>query len=119
MSDKNQLKIKELIFPFFYGGILLATIKWVGSKSTVLAATIAGIPLGLISIYLISDEKSLDYSHKYFFTTVFLLVSIMVFYILHLYTDLKYKLCISISLLCWLILVTIRYFMTSNKPVTN
>ena len=119
MSDEKELSIKDLIFPFFYGGVLLAAVKWVGSKSTVLAATIAGIPIGLISIYFISDEKTLDYSHKYFYTTVFLLFSIIIFYTLHLYTNLKYRICIAIAVLCWLLLVTVRYFITSNTLDTS
>ena len=115
MSDAKELTLKELIFPFFYGGILLASVKYAGSKSTVLAATIAGVPIGLLSIYLIGDEKSIDFSHKYFFTTVFLLASILIFYILHLYTNLTKNICLTISLAVWIILVTIRYFITSKS----
>lgn len=109
--------IKELIFPFLFGGVVLSGVKYSSAhiKNPAIAAVIGGIPLGLISIFLIADDKSFKYAHNYFFVTLSLLTAIAIFYTLHAYTNLKKNIALVISLSIWAILIAIRYLLAGKE----
>ncbi len=111
MSD-----LKSIIVPFLIGGFVISGVKYTSShvKNPALAAIIGGVPTGLISIYFVSDEKTLKYAHNYFFVTLSLLISISVFYILHTYTSLQKDIVLLIALICWATLIGIRYMLAGK-----
>jgi len=109
--------IQELLIPFLIGGTVIAGVKFAAThlENPVLAAIIGGMPTGLISIYFITRERSIGYSQNYFFVTLSLLTSIMIFYTLSIYTNLSKNLVLLISLLSWAAMVGIRYVITSKR----
>jgi hypothetical protein len=111
--------LKNLIVPFLIGGTVIAGVKYasVHIKNPAVAAIIGGVPTGLISIYFVSDEKTLKYAHNYFFVTLSLLSAIAVFYVLHTYTKLKKDVALLISLIFWAIFIAVRYI-TAGKDMS-
>ena len=114
MSD-----IKGLIIPFLIGGTVIAGVKYASEhiKNPAVAAVIGGIPTGLISIYFIADAKCLKYAHNYFFVTLSLLAAIAIFYSIYTYSNLSKGISLAISLVCWTILIMLRY-LTTGKDST-
>jgi hypothetical protein len=103
--------LKSIIIPFLIGGTVISGVKYASSyiENPAVAAIIGGIPTGLISMYFVSDEKTLKYAHNYFFVTLSLLTAIAVFYVLHTYTEVKKDIVLLISLCCWAVFIAIRY----------
>lgn len=117
MSNTKKFDIKELIFPFFFGGFVMVAVKLSGKyiKNKAIAAIFGGIPLGLISLYLMSDDTVLKYAHNYFFVTLSLLTAIVVFYTLHTYTNMKKNIVLLISLIVWAAAVSTRALIASKQ----
>jgi len=111
--------VKKLIVPFLIGGTVIAGVKYASThiKNPAVAAIIGGVPTGLISIYFVSDEKTLKYAHNYFFVTLSLLSAIAVFYTLHTYTKLSKNVAVIVSLIFWAIFIAIRYI-AAGKDVS-
>lgn len=103
---------KEILIPFFIGGVVISSVKFISTHldNPALAAIIGGIPTGLISIYFLSSQKSLKYSQNYFFVTLSLLTAILSFYLMILYTDIEKNKILIISIVLWMLLVLIRYY---------
>lgn len=103
--------LKSIIIPFLIGGTVISGVKYVSShiKNPAVAAIIGGVPTGLISMYFVSDEKTLKYAHNYFFVTLSLLTAIAVFYVLHTYTEVKKDIVLLIALGCWALFIAIKY----------
>ena len=103
--------LKSIIIPFLIGGTVISGVKYASSyiENPAVAAIIGGIPTGLISMYFVSDEKTLKYAHNYFFVTLSLLTAIAVFYVLHTYTEVKKDIVLLISLCCCAVFIAIRY----------
>ena len=112
-----MLKIKELIIPFLLGGSIIAGVKFTSENihNPAVAAILGAIPTGLISIYFISPNKSTSYSHSYFYLTIILPISVLIFYLLSIHTKLNKNLILLISLIIWIILASIKYFLESHK----
>ena len=110
-------ELKDLVIPFLIGGSIITGVKYASThiKNPVVAAIIGGIPTGLISIYFINDSNVLKYSYNYFFITLALLTSIVIFHILYVYTNLQKDVILLISLLCWALFIGIRYTITNTK----
>lgn len=104
-------EIKSLIIPFLLGGTIIAGVKFAATHldDPALAAIIAAIPTGLISIYFLSSDKSLGYAHNYFYITLILATSIMLFYVLQSNTKMHKNLILLISLGTWGLLAFLRY----------
>lgn len=111
MSD-----IKNLIVPFLLGGSVIASVKYIASHSSNpgLAAVAGGLPTGLITIYFLTQDKTIPYSHNYFYVTLILATSILLFYLLRIHTSWDKNIVLLVALLTWATLVTI-HFLTS-KP---
>ena len=111
MSD-----VRKLIVPFLIGGTVISGVKYASThiKNPAIAAIIGGVPTGLISIYFVSDEKTLKYAHNYFFVTLSLLSAIAVFYTLHTYTELSKNIAVLVSLIFWAIFIIIRYIVSGK-----
>lgn len=103
---------KSLIAPFFIGGSVLAGVKYSSEhiKNPLISAIIGGIPTGLISIFLISDKKSIGYSYQYFFVTLSLLISIALFHILITNTQIHKNTILILSLILWVLSITIIHY---------
>ena len=118
MSDKLQKKfnVKQLIFPFIFGGLVMTAVKLSGEyiENKSIAAIFGGIPLGLLSIYMLKDDASLKYAHNYFFITLSLLGAIAVFYELHLHTNMHKNIVLLISIILWVIFASVRVYLTSK-----
>jgi hypothetical protein len=111
--------VKKLIVPFLIGGTFIAGTKYASThiKNPAVAAIIAGVPTGLISIYFVSDEKTFKYAHNYFFVTLSLLVVISVFYTLHTYTKLSKNIILLVALILWVVFITILYIVAGKDTV--
>jgi uncharacterized membrane protein YjjP (DUF1212 family) len=107
-----MVNCKELAFTFFITGAILTSIKYIISEfnDTVLAAILGGIPLGLLSIYLINPDKCLEYTNDYFIVTLIFLISFFTFYITLRYAKLHKNIVLTMALLLWIILVCLRYW---------
>jgi hypothetical protein len=105
-------ELKSLIIPFLIGGTIIASVKYASTHldNPALAAIIGGFPTGLLSIYFVSASKSGEYAHDYFFVTLILLASIMIFYLIHTYSALDKRVTWVIAVMFWVIMVMIRYF---------
>jgi len=112
-----MLKFKELIIPFLLGGSIIAGVKFTSEHihNPAVAAILGAIPTGLISIYFISPNKSISYAHNYFYLTIILPVSVLIFYLLSIHTKLDKNLILLISLIIWVIMASIKYFLQSLK----
>ena len=106
MSD-----VKSLIIPFLIGGTIIASVKWasVNVPNPALAAIIGGFPTGLLSIYFVATHKAGDYAHNYFFVTLILLSSIVVFYMAFVHGNLDKRVAWIVAVAFWIIMVTVRY----------
>ena len=105
---------KDLSITFLISGTVFTMVKYTVTElnNPALAAVFAGIPIGLISIYLIEKDKCAEYTHNYFFVTLILLSSILLFYIIFINTLINKNLILIISLLFWMSLVSLRYYYT-------
>lgn len=103
--------VKSLIIPFLIGGTVISGVKYSSEHipNPAVAAIIGGIPTGLISMYFVANDKSLGYSHNYFYVTLSLLTAIAIFYTLYTYTNLSKNVVVSVSLACWALFIGIRY----------
>lgn len=106
--------IKNLLIPFLIGGTTIAAVKYVASNlhNPGLAAIFGGVPVGLVSLYFVANADSYSYAVNYFYVTMILGISILIFYILHSYTSLSKNVVLAISLGAWLALVGGRYLLT-------
>ena len=89
---------------FIIGGILFVTIKYLSLniKNIKYASMIAAFPLGLISSYLILDNKLKNYVVAYNINIVILLLSAILFHSLLEYTSRDTSLIFSI--IFWLVI---------------
>jgi hypothetical protein len=112
-----KLDIKSLIIPFIIGGFTVAGVKFASKNisNTAIAALIGAIPIGLISIVFISNDKSLGYSENYFFITLALLTSIAFFYTLRTYTNWNKNLILVLALILWGVIATIRIIYNQHE----
>lgn len=103
---------ENLIVPFLTGGVIVALVKYSAAvmKDTKLAAVIGGFPIGLFSIYFLSDKQALDYGWDYGVITSVLLFSIIVFNIMYKYFKLSKEVAHVISLLTWFGLALLRVY---------
>jgi hypothetical protein len=97
---------------FIIGGMLFVTIKYLSLNinNVKYASMIAAFPIGLISSYLILDNKLKNYVVAYNINILILLLSAVIFYILLKYMSRDKSLILSI--IFWLIinLIYIHFF---------
>ncbi len=101
---------ENLIIPFLSGGILVATIKYVASvvKDPSIAAAIGTFPIGLFSMYFLTNSEVGSYSINYFQMLVILLTTSMIFIFLYHYLRLGKNVSYILSIVSWMILTFIK-----------
>lgn len=106
------MNIDKLIIPFFTGGIIVSLVKYFATtfKNTKLAAVVGGFPLGLFSIYFLTDSEAYSYGWNYGIITSILLFSIFMFNVFYKYLNLSKDMSHILSLLTWFVLAFIRTF---------
>ena len=104
-------ELKGLIIPFLLGGATIAGVKYMAAhlNNPALAAILGGLPVGLLSIYVITSQNSVEYAHNYFYVTLILATAILSFYIIHIHTKLDKNIVLLISIVIWAVLVITRY----------
>jgi hypothetical protein len=107
---------KEILVPFMLGGVIISSVKFIATHldNPALAAIVGGIPTGLISIYFLSADKTLDYAHNYFYVTLILATSILTFYLLQTYTKLSKNVILLVAIATWMTLVGTRYVLVNK-----
>jgi hypothetical protein len=107
----------QLAFTFFLTGSIFAGIKLIISElhNPALAAILAAIPVGLLTIYIIPKDQCLEYSYNYFYITLILLTCIMLFYIFFLYININKNWILLIVSIIYLALVAIKFFLINSK----
>lgn len=83
VSDTLKKHWPRLLITFIVGGFLLTMVQFIAvtMKNPALAAAAGGIPIGLLSMYMIESEDSREYAKNYLFITIILLCSVIIFYI--------------------------------------
>jgi hypothetical protein len=105
------MKFETLLVPFITGGIIVSLVKYFSTlKNTKLAAVIGGFPIGLFSIYFLTDQEAYGYGWDYGIITSILLLSVVVFNVLYKYFKVSKDISHIISLLTWFILATLRVY---------
>lgn len=117
MSNKNDNIISNIIIPFIIGGLILSTAKYVSSKlhNPKLAAIVAGVPIGLITMYFISTEEAIIYSVDYVYLLLIILMVSILYAKLIQNTKIPKNILVIGALLVWLVLSLLRYKITSSK----
>lgn len=110
MSNSESL-MKNLVIPFLLGGSIIAGVKYTATKlhNPALAAILGGLPIGLMSIYFVSTSEASSYAYNYFYVTLILLMSIMLFYVLYTHGNLSKNIAWGITMVCWAVLILSRY----------
>lgn len=101
---------KNLIIPFLSGGILVATIKYIASvvKNPRIAAAIGTFPIGLFSIYFLTNSEVSSYSINYFEMLIILLIVSMIFIYLFHYLKINKNTSYILSIISWMILTIVK-----------
>jgi len=109
--------MSELLVPFLLGGTIVATVKFAAThfENPALTAIFGAFPTGLLSIYFLTSKKSIEYSYNYFYITLVLLTSIIVFYMIRTHYTLDKNWVLLISFTLWVSLVCLWYFTSTNK----
>jgi|TARA_B110000914_G_C15351176_1_gene393987 hypothetical protein len=103
----NNLSIKDFsIKEFIIGGVLFSLIKYTANNvdDIRISSMIAAFPIGLLSSLLISDKKIKDYSLSYATSIFILLLTSIVFYLLHALTELQRPINLILSILFWIVI---------------
>ena len=103
----NQLSVKDFsIKEFLIGGLLFSVIKYTADNvaDIRISSMIAAFPIGLLSSLLIADKKIQVYSLSYTKSISILLLTSIVFYLLHSYTDLHRHFNLILSFIFWLLI---------------
>lgn len=104
--------IQSLLIPFITGGIIVSLVKYFSTtmKDTKLAAVVGGFPIGLFSIYFLTDQEAYSYGWNYGIITSILLFSIFMFNVFYKYFHLSKDVSHILSLFTWFILAAIRTY---------
>jgi len=91
---------------FIIGGILFSAIKYSSDNISDIriSSMMAAFPIGLLSSLLISDKKIHIYSKSYTKSIFILLITSIMFYLMHYYTSLHRHLVLIISIFLWAII---------------
>lgn len=101
---------KNLIIPFLSGGILVTTIKYVANvvKNPRIAAAIGAFPIGLFSMYFLTNSEVGSYSINYFEMLIILLIVSLIFIYLFHHLKLDKNTSYILSIISWLILTIVK-----------
>ena len=102
MDKLKGFSIKE----FLIGGLLFSAIKYSADNISDIriSSMMAAFPIGLLSSILIHDKKIQMYSKSYAISIFILLITSVVFYLMHYYTSLHRHLVLIISIFLWAII---------------
>lgn len=117
MADQTKSDIKTYVSSFIIAGVIVTAIKYIAQNATNpgLAAVAGATPLGLMSIYFLTSEKSIPYAYSYFYITIILASSILLFYMLRIHTEMDKNLVLLFALLFWAGMVTLYYLYTNKN----
>ena len=105
----------EILKQFVTGGVMVAGVSYLGNYvDPILAGLIAGIPIGLPTIYFITGKAAIPYIRNLLITTYLLCFVTTLFYVL--YTKLKWDKdrALLVSMITWIIVVFIIYQLEHN-----
>jgi len=95
----------DLIQTFIMGGLLVSGIKYVSFKSgPKYAAIFAAFPIGLISSYLMKNEKQVERYLKSYMKTISSLLIVCMVYFRLLKNKFSVDMSLGISIVLWLLL---------------
>ena len=102
MDKLANFSIKE----FLIGGLLFSSIKYSADNISDIriSSMMAAFPIGLLSSLLIHDKKIQVYSQSYMKSIFILLITSVIFYLLHTYTGLHRHFVLIISIFVWAII---------------
>ena len=98
-------ELKDLIQTFIMGGLLVSGIKYVSYHAgPKYAAVFAAFPIGLISSYLMKNEKQVETYLKSYMKTISSLLIVSMLYFRLLKNKFSVNISLGISLSLWLLL---------------
>jgi hypothetical protein len=108
----------KYILTFLFGGILLTSIRYaaVNLHNPILAAVLAALPTGFISIMMLQYDHIHDYTFNYLFISMCTVLTILFFFLLFKYTRINHKIIWIISMILWIIAsLSVMKFLGKNR----
>ena len=102
----NQLVKGFSIKGFLIGGVLFSLIKYTADNvaDIRISSMVAAFPIGLLSSFLLADKKIQVYSLSYVKSIFILLLTSIVFYLLHSFTNLHRHYNLILSIFFWIVI---------------
>ena len=107
----KSIQIGEVLKEFAIGGTMVASISLVGNLvDPVLAGLLAGIPVGLPTIYFIQKSKALPYIKNLSMTTFLLMFVTLLYFYLYAKVKMDKNYAIIPTMSIWIVVILIVYF---------
>ena len=101
-----------MLYNFLFGGIVFSIIEYIVNyiKNPALAAIISMIPIGYISIFLISNNKIIQNYIKNIISVVFITLSLtIILYLMVKYIKINPKFLTGFMIVIWIIVQYLNY----------
>ena len=109
-------ELKDLFQTFIMGGLLVSGIKYVSRHTgPEYAAIFAAFPIGLISSYLMKNEKQVERYLKSYMKTISSLLIVCMVYFRLLKNKFSVDMSLGISIVLWLLLNLLIVFLINKK----
>ena len=107
----KSVQVGEILKQFAIGGTMVASISLVGNfVDPILAGLLAGIPVGLPTIYFIQNSQALPYIKNLSITTFLLLFVTLLYYFLFTKIKMDKNYTIIPTMGIWFLAVFVIYF---------
>ena len=109
------MSVSKILKEFLIGGGMVAGISYLGNYTDpILAGLIAGIPIGLPTIYFIQQSKAIPYITNLSLTTILLCVVTLAYF--YIFVKLKWGKNISIAytMIFWFLAVMVIYYIQKH-----
>ena len=105
----------EILKEFLIGGTTVAGISYLGNYvDPILAGLLAGIPMGLPTIYFIQQAKAEAYIRNLSFTTVLLCITTLLYYYLFVKLNVGKNIGIVYTMSFWFISIIAIYYIEKS-----
>ena len=107
----NSIQLGEVLKQFAIGGTMVASISLVGNfVDPILAGLLAGIPVGLPTIYFIQKSQALPYIKNLSMTTFLLMFVTLLYFYLYAKVKMDKNYAIIPTMSLWIVAVLVIYF---------
>ena len=109
--------MNEIIKSFILGGSFVAVISYISTQvNPVLGGLLAGVPIGLPTIYfIVCHKKSQVFILNLIYSTLILSTVTIVFYLMYQRANISKNISLSSSMLLWLVIVITIWKLRTKK----